>query len=199
MGGTRARDCGLMSRCRCYVLTRRHVFIYLPTWPDATSSNGFQALQHIQNNYTHTVHHSSKYLENIVPQQCKSRPVQPGPICWRWRSMRWSRMRMRRSWQRRRRCIPTWLRLDWGGADNNQMGVDRCPVTPSLLSLPLHPAPTDLEPRAQAQWMYFVFTRDIFTFYPQCCSYRAVESRGLISFISLGFDLFSLRMWCLKF
>ena len=35
--------------------------------------------------------------------------------------------------------------------------------------------------------MYFVFTQDIFTFYPQCCSYRAVESRGLIRFIPMGF------------
>ena len=29
MGGTRARDCGLMSRCRCYVSTRRKVFYFL--------------------------------------------------------------------------------------------------------------------------------------------------------------------------
>ena len=109
MRGTRARDCGLMSRCRCYVSTMRQVFIYLS--------------MHCLTLATHsTVHHSTEFLENIVPQWCRSRPVQPGPICWRWRSKRWSRMRLRsipwrrRSWPRRRRCIPTWLRLDWGGA-----------------------------------------------------------------------------------
>ena len=58
MRGTRARDCGLMSRCRCYVSTMRQVFIYLSmhcltlATSSKVDSEGFQALHHIQNNYT---------------------------------------------------------------------------------------------------------------------------------------------------
>ena len=63
MGGTRARDCGLMSRCRCYVSTRRKVFYFL-------SIHGLTQHQAIewQNNYTHThtVHHSTEYILRIL-------------------------------------------------------------------------------------------------------------------------------------